>query len=431
MSDTQTGSGAIPSEGDAPANPEATDALALARTPAEEAALIERIQAGDEAAFLDLVHRCHADLAHLATCFVTDWAAAEGLARDAWDAVLAGVSFFDGRVALEPWVLRLFVKQIGASGLAIDISGAAARDCGEHVAEEGRADGADATPPQGRISAANETEAVARAMALLPSGVRAVAILRDVVGLSAEETCYVLGIDRSLLQILLHDARRRLHHSLAPYLPNDGETSGERVARLAPEESATPPAWIANIDPSRAEGLLADLYHSIGSTRGDVPNVLLAHSLNPKALQAHLELYRAVIFEPSTLSRLMRERIAVVVSAANICPYCLAHHSAALLDLGEVPEIVETLARAEIPSAISPAERAVLDWALLATADPAGCEEAHIATLRAHGFDDRAILDAALSAAYFGFVNRLVLMLGVALDHDHAASCRNVAEQPD
>lgn len=50
-------------------------------------------------------------------------------------------------------------------------------------------------------------------------------------------------------------------------------------------------------------------------------NVLACHSLNPEALQAHLLLYRTIMFGESPLSRSEREAIAVAVSAANDCHY--------------------------------------------------------------------------------------------------------------
>ncbi|MGH2782663.1 MAG: peroxidase [Thermoleophilaceae bacterium] len=52
-----------------------------------------------------------------------------------------------------------------------------------------------------------------------------------------------------------------------------------------------------------------------------MPNVLASHSLNPEALQAHLDLYRTIMFGPSGLSRGEREALAVCVSAANDCHY--------------------------------------------------------------------------------------------------------------
>jgi alkylhydroperoxidase family enzyme len=54
---------------------------------------------------------------------------------------------------------------------------------------------------------------------------------------------------------------------------------------------------------------------------GSLDNVLACHSLNPQALQAHLTLYRTIMFGHSPLTRSEREAIAVAVSAANDCHY--------------------------------------------------------------------------------------------------------------
>ena len=50
-------------------------------------------------------------------------------------------------------------------------------------------------------------------------------------------------------------------------------------------------------------------------------HILASHSLNPAALEAHLALYRTIMFGESPLSRVEREAIAVAVSAANDCHY--------------------------------------------------------------------------------------------------------------
>jgi alkylhydroperoxidase family enzyme len=50
-------------------------------------------------------------------------------------------------------------------------------------------------------------------------------------------------------------------------------------------------------------------------------NIVASHSLNPEAVEAHLALYRTIMFGPSPLSRTEREAIAVAVSAANDCHY--------------------------------------------------------------------------------------------------------------
>jgi uncharacterized peroxidase-related enzyme len=63
-------------------------------------------------------------------------------------------------------------------------------------------------------------------------------------------------------------------------------------------------------------------------------------------------------------------------------------------------------------------QRALVDYALKLTATPSEVNEQDIASLREVGFSDLAIHDAAAITAYFNFVNRLALGLGVDLEEE-------------
>ncbi len=186
--------------------------------------------------------------------------------------------------------------------------------------------------------------------------------------------------------------------------------------------------WIRTVPPDEASGPLKDVYAAIASARGGVAAVHQVQSLNPRAMRAHLDLYKAVVFARSSLGRVCRERIAVVVSAVNRCAYCVAHHGEALRRLGEDPLLVESLARGELRDRLPERDRALLRWARLVALRPADCTEAPLLELRALGYDDEAILHAALTASYFCFVNRLALALGVRIEADHAATCGEGAD---
>lgn len=183
--------------------------------------------------------------------------------------------------------------------------------------------------------------------------------------------------------------------------------------------------WIEKVGPEDATGALADFYRSLGSARGGVAEVHQVQSLNPRAMKAHLELYKAVVFARSSLSRIQRERIAVAVSSENACPYCVGHHSAALRELGDDEAIVVALEGGEVPEALSEADGLLLTWAKRSTRLPADATEADVVALREAGFDDKAILDATLTLSYFNFVNRLVLLLGVHLEEGYEATCKD------
>lgn len=71
---------------------------------------------------------------------------------------------------------------------------------------------------------------------------------------------------------------------------------------------------------------------------------------------------------------------------------------------------------------ITDAERAMLDYAVDISEDATRVSRETLDGLRAHGFDDRAILQMALIASWFNYINRVADALGVGRD-DAATSC--------
>ena len=80
-------------------------------------------------------------------------------------------------------------------------------------------------------------------------------------------------------------------------------------------------SWIKIIPEPEAEGLLAKLYRRYQEADGTLDNVLKIHSLRPRSMKAHFDLYALLMRGDSFLSRAQREMIAVVVSAINQCHY--------------------------------------------------------------------------------------------------------------
>ena len=80
-------------------------------------------------------------------------------------------------------------------------------------------------------------------------------------------------------------------------------------------------AWIAEIDEREAKGSLKDQYSKLKEPWGGIDNISKIHSLNPKSLAAHVQLYKTVMFGKSPIPRIDREMIALVVSSINQCHY--------------------------------------------------------------------------------------------------------------
>ena len=62
---------------------------------------------------------------------------------------------------------------------------------------------------------------------------------------------------------------------------------------------------------------------------------------------------------------------------------------------------------------LSPADRAMLDYAARLTREPARVSPEDLERLRREGFDDRAILQVNLIASWFNYINRVADGLGV------------------
>ena len=68
---------------------------------------------------------------------------------------------------------------------------------------------------------------------------------------------------------------------------------------------------------------------------------------------------------------------------------------------------------------LTPADRAMLTYAVKLTREPWHMVEADVVALRQAGFTDAAILDINQVAGYYAFANRLVDGLGVELEGIH------------
>jgi alkylhydroperoxidase family enzyme len=80
-------------------------------------------------------------------------------------------------------------------------------------------------------------------------------------------------------------------------------------------------SWIKIIDEADAEGFLAKLYQRYREPDGTVDNILKVHSISPRSMKAHFDLYALLMRGRSFLSRAQREMIAVVASTINECHY--------------------------------------------------------------------------------------------------------------
>jgi uncharacterized peroxidase-related enzyme len=140
---------------------------------------------------------------------------------------------------------------------------------------------------------------------------------------------------------------------------------------------------------------------------GFVPNVLSAYAFDNAKLEAFVAMYNDLMLAPSGLSKLEREMIAVAVSSANRCYYCLVAHGAAVRALSGDPVLGELMAMNYRAAHLDPRQRAMLDFAVKLTTESWAVEEKDREALRRAGFTDRDIWDIAAVAGFFNMTNRV------------------------
>lgn len=160
-------------------------------------------------------------------------------------------------------------------------------------------------------------------------------------------------------------------------------------------------------DPDGLDDDLTAFFAKCEDRLGLVPNVLKAYSLRPAKLRTFIALYNELMLGESGLSKLEREMIAVVVSSANHCYYCLVAHGQAVRQLSDDPELGEMLIMNYRAADLPPRDRAMLDFAWKLTVAPHTVIDTDRAGLRDHDFDEEGIFDICDVVGFFNMSNRV------------------------
>jgi uncharacterized peroxidase-related enzyme len=180
-------------------------------------------------------------------------------------------------------------------------------------------------------------------------------------------------------------------------------------------------SWIESIQPAQAGDSLRKHYRRVVGDRERVDNVLAVHALRPQSLLAHMGLYKAVMHHSDLqLPLWLREAIGVYVSRLNRCDYCVAHHrcglSAALAQAQQFDALDQALSTPRPGPPFTTSEQLALEYARKLTVAPSSLLAEDIHAMREGGFSDGEILEINQVVAYFCYVNRVVIGLGVELE---------------
>jgi len=186
---------------------------------------LARLRRGDADAYRDLVRGLHSSLVRFAASIIGSQAHAEEVVQDSWLAVYSGVGRFEERSRLVTWIFSIVTNRARTRasregrlvGLDALMQGTNSNDRGVPLSAF-KPDGHwadvprlwDELDPERIVGGKQLWDLVQEAIDLLPSGQRAVILLRDMEGRDAAETCELLGISAENQRVLLHRARCRI-----------------------------------------------------------------------------------------------------------------------------------------------------------------------------------------------------------------------------
>jgi uncharacterized peroxidase-related enzyme len=175
------------------------------------------------------------------------------------------------------------------------------------------------------------------------------------------------------------------------------------------------------------ESLPADLQGLFAKARerlGFVPNVFRVYAFRPERLSAWFTHFRELHQPTEHLDAADREMVAVVVSSANRCLYCLVAHGAALREeLGD-PVLGERISYDWRRAGLDPRRTAICAYAEKLTLNPQRVTRADLQALLDAGLTLEEAWDVAELSAMYNLTNRMAMATNMLPNEDYSGQAR-------
>jgi uncharacterized peroxidase-related enzyme len=173
--------------------------------------------------------------------------------------------------------------------------------------------------------------------------------------------------------------------------------------------------FVNEIEPAQAGPELKEIYRNLEQGLGFLPHYFMSLGAKPKVIEAQLAMDHAIMSD-GALTKLVKEQVAVVVSSINSSSYCVKFHMELLRRFGIDRAMERKLTTDYASGPFEPKVIALFRFAEKLTKKPDDIQEEDIAAVKAAGWNDDAVRELVLTVAYFGYINRVSLGLGLVTD---------------
>lgn len=184
-------------------------------------------------------------------------------------------------------------------------------------------------------------------------------------------------------------------------------TTAPRLPKPAPTPFAPARVCLASDDELKMAGAILERWGPGGAGSASlgvgIPNSIRAMVRVPDLYEAWLGRWQTNPARPPLVPRTTLLQVSLAVSTINGCRYCVLHQVSGLRRQGV--EIGKLMALQKDDAALTPEEKAAVDFARKLTRDPAGVTEADRTALQAR-FPGAAAFEVLQQTCRFAFMNR-------------------------
>ncbi len=161
--------------------------------------------------------------------------------------------------------------------------------------------------------------------------------------------------------------------------------------------------YIKSIEPSKASGLVFDVYSQLKRDFGKIVEPIALHSIIPELLASNFCAFRETYIIEDKVERDVKDAIATSVSKINKCPWCIDAHSIMLYGLKST-KVAKAIQTGDLDIIDNSKTKSIIEWA-------SSSRSPESMIIKGPRFTKDEAPEIIGTAVYYHYINRMVTVL--------------------